>query len=129
MTMCDPSRPVLLIDGDCGFCQRVASWYRRHAPPSVQVVAYQDMDLTHGPVSLDDARAQVWWVNGGDVRGGARAISGALRTVGRLGVVAGWLIDAPGMRRVAAVVYRLVARYRYRLPGGTPACRTDSDVS
>jgi predicted DCC family thiol-disulfide oxidoreductase YuxK len=32
----------------------------------------------------------------------------------------------PGVRRVADVVYRAVAANRYRLPGGTPACRVSS---
>jgi hypothetical protein len=29
----------------------------------------------------------------------------------------------PGIRQLAGVVYRLVAKYRHKLPGGTPACK------
>jgi hypothetical protein len=29
----------------------------------------------------------------------------------------------PGIRQSAGLVYRLIARYRHKMPGGTPACR------
>jgi predicted DCC family thiol-disulfide oxidoreductase YuxK len=35
----------------------------------------------------------------------------------------GRILLSPPMRPLAAVGYRIVARYRYRLPGATPACR------
>jgi predicted DCC family thiol-disulfide oxidoreductase YuxK len=53
--------------------------------------------------------------------------------VARLLVAAGkgwaWVgkaLLAPGLRALAAAVYRLVAANRYRLPGGAPACRLSS---
>jgi predicted DCC family thiol-disulfide oxidoreductase YuxK len=32
-------------------------------------------------------------------------------------------MNVPGVRQIAGFVYRLVAKYRHRLPGGTPACK------
>ncbi len=37
--------------------------------------------------------------------------------------VAGRILLAPPVSWVAPLGYRLVARYRHRLPGGTPACK------
>lgn len=45
---------------------------------------------------------------------------------GRRGwAVLGWLMLLPGVRQIAGVVYRWVARNRHRLPGGTAACAID----
>jgi predicted DCC family thiol-disulfide oxidoreductase YuxK len=38
----------------------------------------------------------------------------------------GRFIDLRPVRPLAAVVYGLVAKYRYKLPGGTNACRLPS---
>ena len=37
-------------------------------------------------------------------------------------VLAGWLLLLPPVSWFGAVGYKLVARYRYRLPGATAAC-------
>jgi hypothetical protein len=37
--------------------------------------------------------------------------------------VAGRLMALPGLRQLAGVADRLVAKYRHQLPGGTPACK------
>ena len=47
----------------------------------------------------------------------------ALRSCGPAYAALGRLIDLPPVRPLAAVGYGLVARYRYKLPGGTDACR------
>jgi predicted DCC family thiol-disulfide oxidoreductase YuxK len=37
--------------------------------------------------------------------------------------VLGRVLTLPGVHALAGLLYRLVAKYRYRLPGSTPACR------
>jgi predicted DCC family thiol-disulfide oxidoreductase YuxK len=37
----------------------------------------------------------------------------------------GWLLLVPPVSWLAIPVYALVARYRYRMPGSTDACRID----
>ena len=116
-------RGTLVFDGDCGFCTTAAGWARRIAP-GVETVAWQLADLDSLGVSAAAAAEQVQFVEpGGRVSGGARAVARLLvLRGGPLGLL-GRLILLPGVRAVAAGAYRLVAANRYRLPGGTPACR------
>lgn len=116
------ARPVLLFDGDCGFCTRSAELLRAlHV--DADVVAWQHHDIAQHGISADDAMAAVQFVGAdGRVRSGHHAIAGVLRAGGAFWRVVGRLLEAPGVSGLAAITYRVVARYRYRLPGGTPAC-------
>ncbi len=53
---------------------------------------------------------------------GARAIGEAMRFGPPWLRAAGWLMRGP-LAWPAALVYRVVARFRHRLPGGTGECR------
>jgi predicted DCC family thiol-disulfide oxidoreductase YuxK len=117
---------TLVFDGDCGFCTTSAGWARRIAP-GVETVAWQLTDLDALAVSADAAAAEVQYVDaGGRVSGGATAIARLLLACGGLLGLLGRLMLMPGVRLVAAWTYKLVAANRYRLPGGTPACRITS---
>jgi predicted DCC family thiol-disulfide oxidoreductase YuxK len=65
----------------------------------------------------------LWIDRHGVVSGGAPAVARALRAAGIPWSVPGWLLSVPPARWVAPFVYRRVAANRYRLPGGTAACR------
>lgn len=54
---------------------------------------------------------------------GHEAIAAVLSTAGRFWKILGRGLALPGVSWVAGKAYRLVANNRYRLPGGTPACR------
>ena len=56
------------------------------------------------------------------VRPGHEAVSEVLVSAGQPWKFFGRLLVLPGITRIAAKVYRLVADNRYRLPGSTPAC-------
>jgi predicted DCC family thiol-disulfide oxidoreductase YuxK len=114
---------ILIFDGDCGFCAtcvRLARWL----PADPTFVTWQDADLAALGVDVAQARRAVQWVAAdGRVEGGARAVAGLLRACDqRRWRMLGAAISTPPFSWLAAGVYRLVARYRYRLPGGTPAC-------
>jgi predicted DCC family thiol-disulfide oxidoreductase YuxK len=110
----------IVYDADCGFCTRSAFWV--DADP----VAWQSLDLAAVGATEEQADSFAGWLVGGRVVAlGAPAIAAALRDRGGWTAPVGRLIDLPGVRRPAAVVYRLVARHRHRLPGGTAACRID----
>lgn len=119
----DPGRPLLVFDGDCGFCTTSARAGQRllgleHVEP------WQFLDLDTLPVTEEQCRQAVQWVAAdGTVASAHQAVVAALRHAGRGWAVLGRLMALPGIRSLAGVVYRLVARYRYRMPGGTPACR------
>lgn len=118
---------MLVFDGECGFCTWTAGWVARHVSRPTAILAWQDLGdagLRSLGLTADDARAAAWWVerDGGRSRG-HRAIGMALRAVGGPARVAGTLALVPPSSWLAAGIYRLVVRYRHRLPGSTAACR------
>jgi predicted DCC family thiol-disulfide oxidoreductase YuxK len=116
------SRPVLFFDGDCGFCTRSAELLRR-LRVDADIEPWQFSDIGRYGITPDEATEAVQFVDAaGRVSSGHRAIAGVLRTGGALLRLVGVILVLPGVSQVAGLVYRLVARYRYRLPGGTPAC-------
>ena len=110
----------IVYDADCGFCTRSARWVDEHP------VAWQSLDLAAVGATQQQADSFAGWLVDGGIRAlGAPAIAAALRARGGWTRPIGWLIDLPGVRRLAAVGYRIVARHRHRLPGGTEVCRLD----
>jgi predicted DCC family thiol-disulfide oxidoreductase YuxK len=119
-------RPVLLFDGDCGFCTSCARLLERIGPDA-EIVAWQLTDLADLGITEEAATDAVQWVQtDGTVRSGHEAIAAVLGTAGRIWAIIGRTISLPGISWIAARAYRLVAANRYRLPGGTPACRKAS---
>jgi predicted DCC family thiol-disulfide oxidoreductase YuxK len=119
--------PVLVYDGDCGFCTRSAHWIERRLPDDVAVVAWQSIDdLSSFDLTVDDVTSAAWWVvPGAPPQRGHLAIAASLREAGGAWGVAGRALAVPPLSWLGGPVYRLVARYRYRLPGATEACRID----
>jgi predicted DCC family thiol-disulfide oxidoreductase YuxK len=120
-------QPLVVFDGDCGFCTTSATWVQerlhRDGRPDARLVPWQRTDLAALGTTESRAQQEVLWVaEDGKISGGAEAFAAWLRFRGLpyapLGVAMSW----PGLRSLAAAVYRLVARNRQRLPGGTPAC-------
>ena len=115
-------RPVLVFDGDCGFCTTCARFLERIGPEA-EIVAWQLTDLDALGVSEEQAADAVQWVGtAGDVSSGHEAIAAVLASAGGIWRLAGRTLLLPGISWIAARAYRLVADNRYRLPGGTPAC-------
>jgi predicted DCC family thiol-disulfide oxidoreductase YuxK len=115
-------RPVLVYDGDCAFCTKCAGALERIGPEA-EIVAWQLTDLAELGITEEQASEAVQWVETDDtVRSGHEAIASALSSAGRIWQPIGRALLLPGVSWVAAKAYRLVARNRYRLPGGTPAC-------
>lgn len=119
--------PVLVYDGDCGFCTASASWLARRWTVAARAVPWQQLD----PAALADlgltagaAAEAAWWV---DERGvawrGHLAIARALAAAGGAWGPAGRAIGVPPLRWVAAAAYPVVVAVRHHLPGATPACR------
>lgn len=117
--------PVLVFDGDCGFCTTSARVLERIGPEA-EIVAWQFADLAALGITAEQAAEAVQWIGAdGTVRSGHEAIAAALSTAGRIWKIVGRTLLLPGISWAAARVYRLVAANRYRLPGGTPACKVD----
>ena len=118
-----PGLPLLVFDGDCGFCTTWARrwqrwWHLENVEP------YQFLDLEPLGLTAEACSEAVQWVDGdGTAHAAEHAVVAALRFRGGAWGVLGRFVALPGIIHLTGVVYRLVARYRYRLPGGTPACR------
>jgi predicted DCC family thiol-disulfide oxidoreductase YuxK len=119
--------PLLVYDGDCSFCSSSARWLVAHWNGPQQAVAWQHVsadELERLGLTSADVREAVWWIE--PSRGRARghlAIAHALRAAPGWPSVVGGVLLVPPFRWLAAGAYPLIARWRDRLPGGTPACR------
>ena len=119
--------PWLIYDGDCSFCTTSAQWVAerlsRPGGPDARVVPWQFIDLEALGTSSERTSREVLWVDpAGRIYGGAAAFAQWLQFRGGAYAVPGRLMDLPGVRSLAAAVYRLIARNRHRMPGGSPAC-------
>ncbi|MHB8220889.1 MAG: thiol-disulfide oxidoreductase DCC family protein [Acidimicrobiales bacterium] len=123
------SPAVLVFDGDCGFCTMSANWAQAHFRHGEHVRAWQllgDEGLEELGLRRKDVETAAWWVSGnGDHERGHRAAGRALEAIGGKWRFVGWLALTPPTSWFAAFLYRSVVRWRYRLPGATPACRID----
>ena len=119
-----PNTPLLIFDGDCAFCTTSAQWIEHRLPASAHVEPWQRLDLARFGLTEHDVTTAAYWVDerGRTYRGDA-GIAKALVAAGGVWKPIGWLIQVPPISLLAAVGYRLVAKYRDKLPGGTPACK------
>ena len=124
MATMDVGRPVLVFDGDCGFCTWSVNVIRRWIRPRAQIVAWQLTDLDQLGLRMDECAEAVQFVEIDDSHTtGARAVAAMLRRSPQPWPLAGIVMDLPGVALVADRAYKLIARNRYKLPGATPACK------
>lgn len=116
--------PILLFDGDCGFCAAAVRLTRTRVAPHVRFVPWQMADLPALGVTEAQADREILWIipGTGTVQGGARAAARVLMQGSAPWRLAGRLLRLPPVSWAARAVYRAVARNRHRLPGGTAAC-------
>lgn len=119
-----PDTAVLVFDGDCGFCTSTVHWLLARIRTPVRAVPWQRLDLEAYGLTERDVRRFVWWIDEiGRRDRGHRAVARALEACGGGWPLVGRLLRTPPFGWLGAVGYRLVARFRGWLPGGTPACR------
>jgi predicted DCC family thiol-disulfide oxidoreductase YuxK len=116
-----PSRPLLLFDGNCGFCRRWIARWKSETGPSVEYAPSQEASGRFPEIPPEAfARSVQLVLPSGEVFEGARAVFRALEEAsGRR-----WLLAAyehlPGFAGVSELAYRLVARHR---PSASAATR------
>ncbi|MFD6706289.1 thiol-disulfide oxidoreductase DCC family protein [Streptomyces roseolus] len=92
------SRPVLVYDGDCGFCTTAANFAERRVRPRCEIVPWQFTDLDALGVTPERAAYEVLWVTpSGAVDGGARAVAKALLSAGGVWAPLGAVLLLPGV--------------------------------
>ena len=120
-----PVGPLLIFDGDCGFCTTSANFTRRWVDRRGRYALrpWQELDLAAYGLSEADCISAAQFVRAdGSVHAAELAIAEGLTHGAPLWRPLGWLVAAPGVRWLAGRVYTWVADHRYQLPGGTPAC-------
>ena len=126
-----PRESILIFDGDCGFCTSTAEWAAHRFHHGEKSIAWQllpDGVLENYSLTPMDVRQAAWWVSGSMRERGHRAIGQAMLAAGGLWTVLGWFILTAPFSWIAAAIYRVIVRWRYRMPGGTTACRVDERV-
>lgn len=118
------SNVTLIFDGDCGFCTSVTNLIVRYSTAKVVATPWQYTDLSKYSLTEKQAADQVYLVVGNENFGGHEALAKILLLQkNRLVRFFGKVLMSRYVRWIAKPGYRLVARYRHRLPGGTPACK------
>jgi predicted DCC family thiol-disulfide oxidoreductase YuxK len=110
--------PVVIYDGDCGFCQWSLDWAKRHLSADVEARPWQAGGLSAYGVTEADAQVAVQWVDAQGVQAGHRAFAAWMRASGRLPWrVLAAVLTAPGVDAVARRGYAVLAAHRHQLPG------------
>jgi len=114
--------PLLVFDGECGFCTRTLGWLRLlDRRRVIETVPYQRAGVPERlGLSREECAASVRW-RGPD---GSRA-EGAAAINAALAVALGSSWPERVYRRTSGAqerAYRWVAAHRHRLPGITPWC-------
>ncbi|MFK4638118.1 thiol-disulfide oxidoreductase DCC family protein [Paenarthrobacter histidinolovorans] len=114
---------TLIYDADCGFCTQSAKWLARGG--SVTIQPWQGIrDLETIGLNEEMVETAAYWADGGEVKAAAeQAIAQALIAKGSGWQIAGRLILLPGVQWAASRAYKVIAKNRHAMPGGTDACR------
>ncbi|MER5932757.1 DUF393 domain-containing protein [Streptomyces sp. NPDC002054] len=118
-------RPILLFDGDCGFCAKAVDTAVRLLDTDAVITPWQFADVDALGVTVERADREVLWIEPRTavVHGGADAVAHLLRQCPRRSWrLTGRAMTLPPISWTARLVYRVVAMNRHRLPGGTVAC-------
>jgi len=120
--------PTLIFDGDCSFCASVAKHFEKRSFRPLAIAPWQRSNLAAFGLTEAQASSQVYLVRDGQLFGGAEAFAELMRIQGDpFHRFIAWGMRLPGIRRLMAWGYTLVARNRHRLPGGTPACKLEPE--
>lgn len=116
--------PALIYDADCGFCTRSARWLERHfADPTARIVSWKEFPVERLGLSKADVTSAAWWVGrDGEVSGAHLSIAHAMKAGTGVVHVGGVILGKPPVSWLAAPVYRVIARRRHQMPGGTDSC-------
>ena len=114
--------PLLIFDGDCAFCTRCVRFIERRIRRHPRIQSWQRSDLAELGLTQEQCETAVQLIEGNRLTSAHVAVARVL-IYGRRGwAVLGYLLLAPGIKQIAGVVYRWVAKNRDRMPGGTTEC-------
>ncbi|HTL46869.1 MAG TPA: lipase maturation factor family protein [Verrucomicrobiae bacterium] len=106
------AKPVLIFDGDCGFCRRWIAGWKEMTGEKVEYAPYQEAGSRYPGITEEQFRRSVHLIEeDGRRSSGAKAVFKTLAYGGRRGWL--WAYEKiPGFAPLAEVFYRLVAANR-----------------
>lgn len=120
-------RPLMIYDGDCGFCQNSLSWLKSRLSYWPTTLPWQLADLPALGLTKEQCTAAMQWIDeSGRVYAGARAFARLFARQHGAWKLPAYAIEAPLVGQISRLVYRCIARNRHRLPGATQACSLNS---
>ena len=114
--------PLLIFDGDCAFCTRSVQFIERRIRRHPRIQPWQRTDLAELGLTQEQCETAVQLIEGDRLTSAHVAIARILIYGKRGWAVLGYLLLVPGIKQIAGVVYRWVAKNRDRMPGGTAEC-------
>jgi predicted DCC family thiol-disulfide oxidoreductase YuxK len=118
------SEPVLIFDGDCGFCTTTANWIKKNSRVAIEISPYQWTELAQYGLTADEAAAKVQLVVGDKVFAGHNCMAKLLLIQPNVFLkLVGAVMVMPVIEPISAKLYTWIAANRQKLPGGTPACK------
>lgn len=122
------ARPVLVYDGECGFCRNAVAWFRaRDTEQRVEYLARQSPERIARYPQLDAEQYQGAMqiiLPDATIRSGADATSTVLLQLhGRLWPTVGRVMRWRGVRHCARIGYKIIAKNRHRLACDTGVCK------
>jgi len=118
------SNITLIFDGDCGFCTSAANQIVRRSKTEIVAVPWQFIDLSQYSLTQEQVADQVYLAIDDENFAGHEAFAMVFRVQPNSFLrFIGKTMMSRYLRWFSMPLYRLVARYRHKLPGGTPACK------
>ncbi len=114
--------PLLIFDGDCAFCTSSVRFIERRIRRHPRIQPWQRSDLAGLGLAQEQCETAVQLIENGRVTSAHVAVARVLIYGKRGWAVLGYLLLVPGIKQIAGVVYRWVAKNRDRMPGGTAEC-------
>ena len=114
---------VLIYDGDCAFCTLWVNRLRDWLPSFPTAKTSQSIAIEDYALSTHDVENFAWYITQSHQYAGHLATSALLRAQPVFSLrLLGWLLATWPISWLAAGAYSLIARFRHKLPGGTPTC-------
>jgi predicted DCC family thiol-disulfide oxidoreductase YuxK len=107
-----PEIPVLIFDGNCGFCRAWVDYCLSLTGSRVEYLPFQEAGERFPEVPVEDCRQAVQFVSGATRVSGAEAIFKLLSDVPGYGWMYVLYRTAPGLAFMAEFFYRVIARNR-----------------
>lgn len=108
-----PDKPLLIFDGDCGFCRRWIARWQKATGDRVDFAAYQEVEARFPEIPRADFAQAVQLIEpDGRVQSGADAVFRIFDFAPKGAPLLRFLRQLPGVMPIARAAYRIVAANR-----------------